>query len=399
MSIKNTFKVAILSAQRTPIGSFLGGISTIDAPTLGGISIHAAIEKANVPSSEIEEVIMGHVVNANCGQAPAKQSALHAQIPKDVPCSTINKVCASGMKAIQIATQSIRLGDHDVIVAGGMENMSQIPHYTHLRNPTKFGNNTFVDGLLKDGLTDALSGQSMGQFADLCASTYNISREDQDAYATDSYKKAANAWVQGKFDSEVTPVTVKHRKGETIISKDEEFNNVFFDKIPNLKPAFSKEGTVTAANASTLNDGAAALVLCSSKYIKEKHLTPLANIIGYADASQEPKWFTTAPSIALPKALESVGLTIDEIDLFEINEAFSVVAIANQKKLGIPSEKLNIYGGSVALGHPLGCSGARILTTLAHALKNENGRYGAAVICNGGGGASAIIIENPNYKV
>ncbi len=399
MSKMNINKVAILSAQRTPIGTFLGGLSSIKASELGAIAIQASLKKAEISVNNIDEVFMGHVVSANCGQAPAKQSALLAKIPESVPCTAINKVCASGLKAVTLGAQSILLGDNEIVVAGGMENMSQIPHYAQLRNGIKFGNSTFVDGLLKDGLTDTSNGQTMGQFADLCASTFNISREAQDTFAIDSYKKAAKAWSENKFMEEVTPVTIKHRKGDKVVSTDEEFTNVFFDKIPNLKPAFTKDGTVTAANASTLNDGAAALVLSSSKYANDNNLTPLANIISYADASQEPKWFTTAPSLALPKALKKASLSIEDIDLFEINEAFSVVALANQEKMGISSKKLNIYGGSVALGHPLGCSGARILTTLAHALKNENGRYGAAVICNGGGGASAVIIENPNYKV
>ncbi len=399
MTNKTQTKVAILSAQRTPIGSFLGSLSNQSATDLGGYAIKAALNDAKINPVEVQEVFMGHVVNANCGQAPAKQSALKAEIPNNVPCTAINKVCASGLKATLLGAQSILLGDCDVVVTGGMESMSQIPHYASLRNATKFGNATFVDGLLHDGLTDAFDGKSMGQFADLCAETYKISRQAQDDYAIDSYKKATKAWEDGKFANEVIPISISHRKGETIVNKDEEFKNVFFDKIPLLKPAFSNEGTVTAANASTLNDGAAALVLSSTTYAKTHHLKPLAYVISYADAAQEPKWFTTAPSLALPIALKKANLTIDEIDLFEINEAFAVVALANQQKMNIPSEKLNIYGGSVALGHPLGCSGARILTTLAHALKNENGRYGAAVICNGGGGASAIIIENPNYKI
>lgn len=397
MSVNKTQKVAIISAQRTPIGSFLGGLSTISATALGGIAIKAALKKSTINSNAVNEVFMGHVATANCGQAPAKQSALIAKIPNNVPCTTINKVCASGLKATILGAQSILLGDNEIVITGGMENMSQIPHYSLLRNATKFGDTTFIDGLLKDGLIDAFDGKTMGEFADLCADTYKITREAQDDYAIASYKKAAKAWNNGKFESHVTPVSIKHRKGEMVLDTDEEFKNVFFDKIPNLRAAFSEKGTVTAANASTLNDGAAALVLTSVAYAESNSLNPLANIISYADASQAPKWFTTAPAKALPKALKKAGLSISDIDLFEINEAFAVVAIVNQQILEIPSAKLNIYGGSVALGHPLGCSGARILTTLAHALKNENRRYGAAVICNGGGGASAVIIENPNY--
>ncbi len=398
MGLKKIKKVAILSAQRTPIGSFLGGLSTVDAPKLGSIAIKSALEKATISPEMVNEVFMGHVISANCGQAPTKQSALQASIPDTVPCTGINKVCASGLKAVILATQSILLDDNEIVVAGGMENMSQIPHYLPHRKGTKFGHTTFIDGLLKDGLSDAFDGQTMGQFADMCADSCNITREEQDKFAIESYTKASSAWTNNKFSNEVTPVTIANRKGDIVIDMDEEFSNVFFDKIPKLRPAFSKDGTVTAANASTLNDGAAALILSSVDFANKNNKEVLANIISYADASHEPKWFTTAPSLALPKALEKIALTVNDIDLFEINEAFSVVALANQQKMNIPQEKLNIYGGSVALGHPLGCSGARILTTLAHALKNENGRYGAAVICNGGGGASAVIIENPNFK-
>ena len=396
----NIKRVVIVSAVRTPIGSFLGSLSNVPATELGAIAIKGAIEKAGIAKSKINEVFMGHVVQANCGQAPARQAAINAGLPDSVPCTTVNKVCASGMKAVIMAAQSIALGDNTIVVAGGMENMSLIPHYSSLRSGKKFGDATLTDGLIKDGLTDVYNQQVMGVCADLCADTNAISREDQDAFAIDSYKKVANAWENGKFDTEVVSVPVPQRRGDdVIVSKDEEFTNVNFDKIPSLRPAFSKTGTVTAANASTLNDGASALVLMSEEKAKELNVKSLAYIKTYADAAQEPEWFTTAPSKVLPKVLDKANLTIDDIDLFELNEAFAVVGLANQKILDIPAEKLNVNGGAVALGHPLGCSGARILTTLIHALKDHNGKYGAAAICNGGGGASAIIIENPDYSI
>jgi len=391
--------VVIVSAVRTPIGSFMGSLSSIPATKLGAIAIKAALEKANIPGSLVEEVFMGHVVQSNCGQAPARQAAIFAGISDKAPCTTINKVCASGLKSIMVGAQTIALGQAEVVVAGGMENMSLIPHYTHLRNGHKFGNTTLVDGLTKDGLTDVYEQQAMGIYADLCADTNTVSREDQDAYAIESYIRAKKAWETGKFDDEVIPVSVPQRRGDNkIVHEDEEYKNVNFDKIQTLRPAFSKTGTVTAANASTINDGASALVLMSEEKANELGLTPLGVIKSYADAAQEPEWFTMAPSKALPIALDRANLNINEIDFFEINEAFSVVALANQKELGIPSEKLNINGGAVALGHPLGCSGARILTTLIHTLQNNKAQYGAAAICNGGGGASALIIENPNYN-
>ncbi|WP_010522422.1 acetyl-CoA C-acyltransferase [Aquimarina agarivorans] len=391
--------IAIISAVRTPIGSFLGSLSNVPATELGAIAIKAAIEKANIAPSSINEVFMGHVLQANCGQAPARQAAMGAGLPDSVPCTTVNKVCASGLKSVILATQALALGDSDIVIAGGMENMSQAPHYSHLRNGYKFGNADFIDGLMKDGLTDVYNQQAMGVCADLCADTNAITREDQDAFAIQSYTRAKEAWDTGKFKEEVIPVTVPQRRGEPkIVSTDEEYLQVKFEKIPSLRPAFSSTGTVTAANASTLNDGASAMVLMTTEKAEELGLTPIAIIKSYADAAQEPEWFTTAPSKALPKALIKAGLLIDDIDFFELNEAFAVVGLANQKILSIPNEKMNIHGGAVALGHPLGCSGARILTTLIHILNQNNGRYGAAAICNGGGGASTMIIENPNYN-
>lgn len=392
-------KVIIASAVRTPIGSFLGSLSTVPATELGSIAIKAALEKANVSEKSVDEVFMGHVVQANCGQAPARQAAIFAGIPDKVPCTTVNKVCASGLKSVMLGAQSIAVGQANVVVAGGMENMSLIPHYQHLRSAQKFGNVKFEDGLLKDGLTDVYDQQSMGVYADLCADTHLFSREDQDNYAVASYKRAKAAWDVGKFKDEVVPVKVPQRRGDDlIVNTDEEFTNVNFDKIGKLKPAFSKTGTVTAANASTINDGASALVLMSEEKAKELGVTPIAEIKSYADAAQEPEWFTMSPSKALPIALDRANLNLNEIDFFELNEAFSVVALANQKELGIPEDKLNVNGGAVALGHPLGCSGARILTTLVHTINQNNAQYGAAAICNGGGGASAMIIENLNYS-
>ncbi|RZV65588.1 MAG: acetyl-CoA C-acyltransferase [Flavobacteriaceae bacterium] len=387
-------EVVIVSAVRTPIGSFLGGLSTVPAPRLGATAIKAAIERINLKPDLVDEVLMGHVVQAGSGQAPARQAAIFAGIPDSVPCTTVNKVCASGMKAIMQGAQSIALGDADIIVAGGMENMSLIPHYYHARTSTKFGPATLEDGMQKDGLVDVYDQNAMGVCADACAEEYNFSREDQDAFAIQSYKRATAAWEAGKFTDEVIPVEVPQRRGEPlIISKDEEYTNVKMEKIPTLRAAFTKDGTVTAANASTINDGAAAVVLMSKEKAEELGLKVLATIKSYADAAQEPKWFTTAPAKALPKALSKAGVTLEDIDYFEFNEAFSVVGLANMKILGLNDKNVNVNGGAVSLGHPLGCSGARILITLINVLKQNNAKLGAAAICNGGGGASAIIIE------
>ncbi|TVZ14947.1 acetyl-CoA C-acyltransferase [Maribacter sp. MAR_2009_72] len=387
-------EVVIVSAVRTPIGSFMGGLSTITAPRLGAIAIEGALQKISLDANLVNEVIMGNVVQAGTGQAPARQAAIYAGIPNTVPCTTINKVCASGMKAVMQGAQAIALGDADIIVAGGMENMSLIPHYVHMRTGTKFGPGTLIDGMQKDGLVDAYDEKAMGVCADACAVKYEFSREEQDAYAIQSYKRSASAWDNGKFSNEVIPVPVPQRRGEPIlVEKDEEYSNVFIDKIPNLRPAFSKDGTVTAANASTINDGAAALVLMSKEKAKELNLKPLASIKGYADAAHEPEWFTTAPAKALPKALTKAQVSIDDIDFFEFNEAFSVVGLANMKLLGLTDDKVNVNGGAVSLGHPLGCSGARILVTLINVLEQNEAKLGAAAICNGGGGASAMVIE------
>lgn len=387
-------KVVIVSAARTPIGSFMGSLSNIPAPKLGAIAIKGALDKINLDPSLVQEVLMGNVVQAGEGQAPARQAALFAGIPNTVPCTTVNKVCASGMKAVMQGAQAIMCGDADIIVAGGMENMSLIPHYVHMRNGAKFGPATLVDGLQKDGLTDAYDNNAMGVCADACAKEYNISREAQDAFAIQSYERSAKAWADGKFDNEIVPVAVPQRRGEPImITKDEEFTNVKLDKIPSLNPVFTKDGTVTAANASTINDGAGAVVLMSEAKALELGLKPLAYIKGYADAAHEPEWFTTAPAKALPKALAKANVTIDEIDFFEFNEAFSVVGLVNAQLLGLDNEKVNVNGGAVSLGHPLGCSGVRIIITLLSVLEQNNAKLGAAAICNGGGGASAIVIE------
>ncbi|MGO2358499.1 acetyl-CoA C-acyltransferase [Mesonia sp.] len=387
-------EVVIVSAARTPIGSFLGSLSNVPAPKLGSIAIKGALDKINLDPKLVQEVLMGNVVQAGVGQAPARQAALGAGISDSVPCTTINKVCASGMKAVMQAAQSIALGDADIIVAGGMENMSLTPHYMHLRNGQKFGPKQMEDGMQKDGLVDAYDHNAMGTCADLCANEYEFSREDQDAFAVKSYERSKKAWAEGKFDEEVIPVEVPQRRGEPVIFKeDEEYKNVRMDKISSLRPAFSKDGTVTAANASTINDGAGAVVLMSKEKAEELGLTPLATIKGFADAAQEPKWFTTAPSKALPKALAKAGVTQDKIDFFEFNEAFSVVGLANMKILGLTDENVNVNGGAVSLGHPLGCSGVRIIITLLNVLKQNDAKLGAAAICNGGGGASAMIIE------
>lgn len=387
-------KVVIVSAARTPIGSFMGALSTVPATQLGATAIKGALDKINLDPNKVEEVFMGNVVQAGNGQAPARQAALHAGLSQEVPCTTVNKVCASGMKAIMLGAQSIVNGDADIIVAGGMENMSLIPHYTNLRTGVKFGNTAFVDGMQKDGLSDAYENLAMGVYADATATEFNISREDQDAFAIASYQKSAAAWDAGKFDAEVVPVAVPQRKGEPImVAKDEEYTNVKLDKIPGLRPAFTKEGTVTAANASTINDGAAAVILMSEEKANELGLKPLAYVKGFADAAQEPKYFTTAPAKALPKALDKAGVSLNDVDFFEFNEAFSVVGIANTNILNLDPAKVNVNGGAVSLGHPLGCSGARVVVTLLNVLEQNNGKIGAAAICNGGGGASAIVIE------
>ena len=387
-------RVVIVSAVRTPIGSFMGGLSNVSAPKLGAIAIKGAIDKINLDPNLVDEVFMGNVVQAGVGQAPARQAAIYAGLPDSVSCTTINKVCASGMKSVMLGAQAIQCGDAEIVIAGGMENMSMIPHYMNLRTGTKFGPSTMVDGMQKDGLTDAYDNNAMGVCADLCASEYKFTREDQDNYAIQSYTRSANAWENGKFDNEIVPVAVPQRKGDPIIvSKDEEFTNVKIDRIPTLNAVFTKDGTVTAANASTINDGAAALILMSEEKALSLGLKPLAYIKSYADAAQEPKWFTTSPSKALPKALEKVGLTTSQVDYFEFNEAFAVVGLANAKILGLDNDKVNVNGGAVSLGHPLGCSGARIIVTLLNVLEQNNGKIGAAAICNGGGGASAIVIE------
>ena len=387
-------EVVIVSAARTPIGSFLGVLSTIPAPKLGAIAIKGALDKISLDPNLVQEVIMGNVVQAGTGQAPARQAAIYAGIPDTVPCTTVNKVCASGMKAVMQAAQAIALGDADVIVAGGMENMSLTPHYLHARMGTKFGPTSLIDGMQKDGLVDAYDENAMGVCADACAMEYEFSREDQDAFAIQSYKRSAAAWETGKFDNEVVPIEVPQRRGEpVVVTKDEEFTNVSMDRIPTLRPAFTKDGTATAANSSTINDGAGAVVVMSREKADALGLKPLAIIRGYADAAQEPKWFTTAPAKALPKALDKAGVSLNDVDYFEFNEAFSVVGLANMKILGLNDSNVNVNGGAVSLGHPLGCSGVRIIITLINVLEQNNAKIGAAAICNGGGGASAIVIE------
>lgn len=387
-------EVVIVSAVRTPIGSFGGVLSTLTATELGAAAIKGALSRAGVGPEQVDEVYMGNVVSANVGQAPAKQAALKAGLPASVPCTTINKVCASGTKAIMLAAQAIQLGQASVLVAGGMESMSNAPYYVpKARFGYKYGNAELVDGLAKDGLIDAYDQCAMGVFADQTAATYGISREQQDAYAVQSYRRAEQATADGTFGAEIVPVEVAGRKGIVTVTEDEEYKNVIYDKIPGLKPAFTKEGTVTAANASTINDGASALVVMSREKADELGLKPLARIIAYADAEQEPQWFTTAPTKAVPKALERAGLTPADIDFFEINEAFSVVPLAFSQVLAVPQDKLNVLGGAVSIGHPLGASGARIVTTLTTVLQQRGGRFGAVGICNGGGGASAIVIE------
>ena len=389
-------EVFIVSAARTPMGSFLGSLSSIPAPKLGAIAIKGALDKINLDAKHVQEVYMGNVLQAGEGQAPARQAALGAGLSNETPSTTINKVCASGMKAVMMASQSIKSGDQEVIVAGGMENMSQVPHYYSARNAVKLGDVKMQDGMLVDGLTDVYNKIHMGVCAEKCAAEYEFSREDQDNFAIQSYKRSAEAWASGKFKDEIVPVEIPQRKGEPIIfAEDEEYKNVNFDRIGTLPTVFQKEnGTVTAANASPLNDGASALVLMSKEKMEELGLKPLAKIVSYADAAHEPENFTTAPAKALPVALKKAGLEVSDIDFFEFNEAFSVVGLANNKILGLDESKVNVNGGAVSLGHPLGSSGARIIVTLINVLKQNNGKYGAAAICNGGGGASAIVIEN-----
>lgn len=376
------------------MGAFMGGLASVPATQLGATAIKGALQKANLDPKLVDEVFMGNVLQAGVGQAPARQAALGAGLPNSVPSTTVNKVCASGMKAIMLGAQSIIAGDNQIVVVGGMENMSQTPHYVDGRNGTKFGNITMLDGITKDGLLDVYSKVPMGNCAELCATKYEITREQQDEFAINSYKRAAAAWQAGKFNDEVVGVAVPQRKGDPImITEDEEYKNVFLDKIPALRPAFDKEGTITAANASTLNDGASALILASEEAVQAHGLKPLAKIVSYADAAHEPEWFTTAPSLAIPKALQKANLSIENIDYWELNQAFSVVGLANMKILGLNPEKVDVNGGAVALGHPLGNSGSRVIVTLLHVLQQNNGKRGAAAICNGGGGASAMVIE------
>ena len=388
-------EVVIVSAVRTPMGSFGGALSSVPATALGAAAIKGALEKAGLSADAVEEVYMGNVLQANVGQAPARQAAMAAGIGNQVPCTTINKVCSSGMKAIMMGAQAIKAGDVDIIVAGGMENMSAVPHYLPTgRTGVKLGDISLVDGLVKDGLTDVYNAQHMGVCAELCAEEYQFTREDQDAFALESYRRSAAAWDGRKFANEVVPVAVPQRRGDAIVvDTDEEYTKVNTDKVPQLRPVFKKDGTVTAANASTLNDGASAVVLMSASKAAELGLDPIARITGYADAAQEPEWFTTAPAKALPKALAKAGITMDAVDFFEFNEAFSVVGLANMKLLGLDAAKVNVHGGAVSLGHPLGASGARIITTLIGVLQQNGGKIGAAAICNGGGGASALVLE------
>lgn len=388
-------EVYIVSAVRTAMGSWGGALKDLSATRLGAIAIKGALERAGVNASEVNEVLMGSVLQANLGQAPARQAARFAGVPDSVPCTTVNKVCASGMKAVMQGAQAIMLGDADVVVAGGMESMSNVPFYSDtMRWGNKYGNATMIDGLAKDGLTDVYHNYAMGNAADMCAKECNISREAQDEFAIESYKRSQAAWTEGRFDSEIVPVELPQKKGDPIVfSKDEDPWNVKFDKIAGLRPAFSKEGTVTAANASTMNDGAAALVLMSKEKAEALGVKPIAKIVGYADAEQAPEWFTTSPALAVPKAVKKAGLKMEDISYFELNEAFSVVGIVNTQKMGLDPAKVNVNGGAVALGHPLGCSGARIIATLISVLNQKDARYGAAGICNGGGGASAIVIE------
>jgi acetyl-CoA C-acetyltransferase len=388
-------KVFIVAAVRTPMGSFGGALSSVSATQLGATAIKGAIEKSGIDKTLVDEVFMGNVLQANLGQAPARQAAMFAGLGENVPCTTVNKVCASGMKSISLAAQSIIAGDNHIVVAGGMENMSQVPHYYTARNAVKLGDVKMIDGMVKDGLTDVYNKVHMGNCAEICAREKEISREEQDNFAIESYKRAAAAWDAGKFDNEVVGVGVPQRKGDPImVAKDEEYSNVNLDKIPTLRPVFDPNGTVTAANASTLNDGASALILASEEAVEKYGLKPLARIVSYADAAQTPEWFTTAPSLAIPKALDKAGMQISDVDYWELNQAFSVVGLANIKELGLNPAKVDVNGGAVALGHPLGSSGSRIIVTLINVLKQNGGKIGGAGICNGGGGASAMIIEN-----
>ena len=389
-------EVVIVSAVRTPMGSFLGALSGVSAPNLGAAAIKGALDKADVSADQIQEVFMGNVLQANVGQAPARQAAMYAGIPESVPCTTVNKVCSSGMKAIMIGAQTIKAGDNDIVLVGGMENMSAVPHYlTSGRNGQKLGDQKLLDGLLRDGLMDVYNKQHMGNCAELCAKEGDFSREEQDAFAIESYNRSAKAWSEGRFANEVVPVEIPQRKGDPVVmTEDEEYKNVIMDKIPNLRPVFDREGTVTAANASTLNDGASALVLMSAEKAEELGLNPIARIVSYADAAQAPEWFTTAPAKALPIAIGKAGMEQSDIEYFELNEAFSVVGLANIKELGLDAARVNVNGGAVSLGHPLGNSGSRIIVTLINVLKQNNARFGAAGICNGGGGASAMVIES-----
>lgn len=388
-------EVYIVSAVRTPMGSFGGTLAAISAPKLGAVAIKGALEKIKLDPKLVNEVYMGSVLQANLGQAPARQAAKFAGLPDSVNCTTVNKVCASGMKAISLATQAILLGDADVVVAGGMENMSSVPYYLeNNRWGAKYSNGSVIDGLAKDGLTDVYGNVPMGNCAEVCAKEYNFTREQQDAFAIESYKRSAAAWSAGKFNEEIVPVEVVTKKGTVMFAEDEEYKAVNFEKIPGLKPVFQKDGTVTAANASTMNDGAAALVLMSKEKADALGLKPLAKIKGYSDAEQAPEWFTTAPALAVPKAVEKAGLKMSDISYYELNEAFSVVGLANMKLMNLDASKVNVNGGAVSLGHPLGCSGARVIVTLINVLKQNNAKYGAAGICNGGGGATALVIEN-----
>jgi acetyl-CoA C-acetyltransferase len=388
-------EVYIVSGFRTPMGSFGGSLSGVGATRLGASAIKATLDYTKLNPAEVQEVFMGNVLQANVGQAPARQAARFAGIPDHVPCTTINKVCASGMKSMILGTQTILTGDNHIVVAGGMENMSQTPFYSeNMRWGNKFGNVTMIDGISKDGLLDVYSGKIMGSCAEVCAKEHSISRQEQDEYAIRSYKLAAEAWQKGYFKNEVVPLEVPSRKGNITVAEDEEYKNVSFEKIPQLKPAFEKDGTITAANASTINDGGSAVILMSGEEVKKRGIKPFARIVSYADAEQEPVWFTTTPRLAMEKALQKAKLTLKDIDFVEINEAFAVVALANAKLMGIPLEKLNVFGGAVALGHPLGSSGCRIVITLLNVLRTKGGKYGMAGICNGGGGASAIIVEN-----
>ena len=388
-------EVVIVSAVRTPMGSFGGSLSSVSASKLGAVVIKGAVEKAGLSVNDVQEVFMGNVLQANLGQAPARQAAMFAGLSNEVPCTTVNKVCSSGMKSIMLAAQTIKAGDNDIVIAGGMENMSSVPHYfAKGRNGQKLGDMKLIDGLVKDGLTDVYNKVHMGNCAEICAKEMNFSREQQDEFAIESYNRSAKSWEEGRFSDEIVPVSVPQRRGDdVVVSEDEEYKNVRMDKIPTLRAVFDKEGTITAANASTLNDGASAVVLMSADKAKELGITPLAKIVSYADAAQEAEWFTTAPAKALPIALNKANIGISDVDYFELNEAFSVVGLANMEILGLTSDKVNVNGGAVSLGHPLGSSGSRIIVTLINVLKQNNAKVGAAGICNGGGGASSMVIE------